>query len=215
MQTPSTMTPAMELALASNFGSKEAWLATLLATAATATQPGSALLVFQAHTGMLVNQWAPTTNPANNGEVVLLALNQDAFSTAAVGDQDTFMEDIPWGQVYERYQTAVHDATESLGAGHADVAGAVLLDVRRAGVFDKAPTKLAGSQWNDPATVGQWAGGLPADQAIVVYCVYGHEVGRVTALRLHAAGLKARYLAGGIDAWQAAGLTVEPKPVSA
>ena len=215
MQTPSTMTPAMELALASNFGSKEAWLTAFLATAGTAAQPGSALLVFQPNTGMLVNQWSPTTSPANSGEVVLLALNQEAFSAAAVGDQDAFMENMPWGQVYERYQTAVHDATESLGAGHADVEGAVLLDVRRAGVFDKAPTKLAGSQWNDPATVGHWVADLPADQEIVVYCVYGHEVGRVTALRLHAAGLKARYLAGGIDAWQAAGLNVEPKPVAA
>ena len=43
------------------------------------------------------------------------------------------------------------------------------------------------------------------DREVVVYCVYGHEVGRATALRLRAAGLKARYLRGGIDGWQAAG----------
>jgi superoxide dismutase, Fe-Mn family len=47
-----------------------------------------------------------------------------------------------------------------------------------------------------------------------VYCVYGHEVGRVTALRLQAAGLKARYLVGGIDAWQAAGRPLVDKPLS-
>lgn len=209
MQTPSTMTPAMELALASNFGSKEAWLAAFLATATPAAQPGSALLVFQPHTGALVNQWSPTASPMDGGEVVLLALNQDAFSAATVQDGEAFLCSIPWDQVYARYQTAVHDATESLSATHADVPNAILLDVRRAGVFEKAPTRLAGSQWSDPASVGDWAHDLPADKAIVVYCVYGHEVGRVTALRLHAAGLKARYLAGGIDAWQAAGLALE------
>jgi superoxide dismutase, Fe-Mn family len=63
--------------------------------------------------------------------------------------------------------------------------------------------------------VDQWAQDLPADKDIVVYCVYGHEVSRVTALRLHAAGLKARFLTGGIDTWQSAGLTVEPKLVAA
>lgn len=214
MQTPPTMTPAMELALASNFGSKEAWLAAFLSTAGAATPPGSALLVFQPQTGTLVHQWSPTGSPAGKGEIVLLSLSHEAFSASAIGDTDTFMRNIPWKQTYERYQAAVHDATESLGATHADAANAILLDVRRAGVFETALTKLVGSQWSDPATVGAWAKDLPTDKEIVVYCVYGHEVGRVTALRLHAAGLQARYLAGGIDAWQDAGLTVEPKPVS-
>jgi Fe-Mn family superoxide dismutase len=46
---------------------------------------------------------------------------------------------------------------------------------------------------------------------VIVYCVYGHEVGRATALRLRAAGLKARYLRGGIDGWQTAGRALNPK----
>ena len=52
---------------------------------------------------------------------------------------------------------------------------------------------------------------VPRDREIVVYCVYGHEVGRATALRLRAQGIKARFLRGGIDAWQAAGQPVDPK----
>jgi Fe-Mn family superoxide dismutase len=52
---------------------------------------------------------------------------------------------------------------------------------------------------------------LPSDREIVVSCVYGHEVGRTTALRLRAAGLNARFLRGGIDGWQAAGLPLVPK----
>jgi superoxide dismutase, Fe-Mn family len=47
---------------------------------------------------------------------------------------------------------------------------------------------------------------------VVVYCVYGHEVGRGTALRLRAQGVNARFLRGGIDAWEAAGLPLTDKP---
>ncbi len=46
---------------------------------------------------------------------------------------------------------------------------------------------------------------------LAFYCVYGHEVGRATALRLRALGVDARYLDGGIDAWQRAGRPTEPK----
>ena len=69
-----------------------------------------------------------------------------------------------------------------------------------------------GRAWRDPATVDAWAGDLPADREVVVYCVYGHEVGRATALRLCAAGVNARYLRGGIDGWQAAGRDLAPRP---
>ena len=66
---------------------------------------------------------------------------------------------------------------------------------------------LPEARWFDPAAVASWAAELPRDREIVVYCVYGHEVGRNTALRLRAAGLNARYLRGGIDAWS---LFVDP-----
>ena len=35
---------------------------------------------------------------------------------------------------------------------------------------------------------------IDAKIRVVVYCVYGHEVGRATALRLRAAGLEAHFL---------------------
>jgi Fe-Mn family superoxide dismutase len=46
---------------------------------------------------------------------------------------------------------------------------------------------------------------------VVVYCVYGHEVGRATAMRLRARGLDARFLRGGIDGWKTAGRPLAPK----
>jgi Fe-Mn family superoxide dismutase len=124
------------------------------------------------------------------------------------------MAHIAWAAVYQRYQDAVHAASEPFGATQEDLGIALVFDVRRAGVFDQALSMIPGARWCDPATVGEWAGELPADRDIVVYCVYGHEVGRVTALRLRAAGLRARYLRGGIDGWQAAGQALAAKAAS-
>jgi Fe-Mn family superoxide dismutase len=78
-------------------------------------------------------------------------------------------------------------------------------------VYDKATTTIPGARWCDPARVGEWAATLDPAREVVVYCVYGHEVGRSTAMRLRAAGLNARYLRGGIDACQAAGKALTPK----
>ncbi|MEJ1166576.1 rhodanese-like domain-containing protein [Variovorax sp. CCNWLW186] len=120
-----------------------------------------------------------------------------------------------WGllaRVYERYQQAVHAASEPFGATQDEVAGSTLLDVRRAGVFEHATAMIPGATWFDPSAVDRWAFELPADRGVVVYCVYGHEVGRSTAMRLRAMGIDARYLRGGFDGWQAAGRPVEAKP---
>ena len=71
---------------------------------------------------------------------------------------------------------------------------------------------IPGARWCNPAEVAAWAAELPAGEPVVVYCAYGHEVGRATALRLRAAGRNARFLQGGIDGWTAAGRTVVDKP---
>lgn len=211
------MTPAMELALVGSFGSVARWREEFVAMGKTlGGGSGWVLLVFQPHTGTLVNQWAADHAHALAGGIPLLALDMYEhahhmnFGTAADDYVDAFMGNIDWDGVYTRYQQAVYGCSEAFGASHGDVAQALLLDVRREGVFKVAKSRLAGSEWKDPAKVGHWATTLPKDTNIVVYCIYGHEVGRSTALRLRAAGLNARYLRGGIDAWQAAGLAVVP-----
>jgi superoxide dismutase, Fe-Mn family len=102
--------------------------------------------------------------------------------------------------------------SEAFGAAHDEIADAVLLDVRRASAFESATTMLPGARWCDPADVAHWAADLPADRRVVVYCVYGHEVSRATAMHLRAAGLDARWLRGGIDGWQAAQRPLVDKP---
>jgi len=136
------------------------------------------------------------------------------FGAAAGAYVDAFMANIDWAQVYERYQGAVHGASELFGADQDELADAEVLDVRRVGMFEKAEALIPGASWRDPASVDAWAGDVPRDKQIVVYCVYGHEVGRATALRLRARGVEARFLRGGIDGWQAAGRRVEPKAKS-
>lgn len=108
-------------------------------------------------------------------------------------------------------QQAVQAASEAFGAGLDEIGDALVLDVRRAGVFDQARTMIPGARWCDPATVSTWAAELPAGRSVVVYCVYGHEVSRVTAMQLRAAGWNARYLRGGMDGWRAAGGPVAHK----
>jgi len=216
-----TMVPAMTLALEASFGSVDRWRSEFVAMGkAQGGGSGWVLLTFQPRDGTLVNQWAADHTHALAGGTPILALDMYEhsyhmdFGAAAGSYVDVFMGNINWAPVYERYQLAVHGASEPYGATQAEVSGAVLFDVRRAGMFEKAETLIPGARWRDPAAVGAWAFEVAPDKEVVVYCVYGHEVGRATALRLRAHGLKARYLRGGIDGWQAAGRPLEPKEVA-
>ncbi len=213
-----TMVPAMKLALDASFGSVERWREEFVACAkALGGGSGWVLLVFQPREGTLVNQWAADHTDAVAGGVPILALDMYEhayhldFGAAAGSYVDAFMTNIDWAAVYGRYQQAAHATSETFGANQDDIGDALLLDVRRAGVFEQAGSLIPGARWCDPAAVAAWAGELPADREVVVYCVYGHEVGRVTAMRLRAAGIKARYLRGGIDGWQAAGRPTQAK----
>jgi len=212
------MAPAMALALDANFGSVDRWRAEFIAMGkALAGGSGWVLLTFLPRDGTLVNQWAADHTDALAGGVPILALDMYEhayhmdFGAAAGAYVDVFMNNIDWAQVYERYQLAVHGASEPFGAGPNELSSAEVLDVRRAGMFVKAEALIPGARWQDPAKVEAWARDVPRDKEIVVYCVYGHEVGRATALRLRAQGLKARFLRGGIDGWQAAGRPLAPK----
>lgn len=212
------MVPAMALALSASFGSVERWREEFSAMGrALGGGSGWVLLVFQPRDGSLVNQWAPDHTHALAGGVPILALDMYEhayhldFGAQASAWVDAFMGNLNWAAIYTRYQGAVHTAGDDLAADRAEVAGADLIDVRRAGVFEAAAQMLPTATWRDPAQVNAWAGSLDPAREIVVYCVYGHEVGRSTALRLRAQGLKARFLRGGIDGWQAAGLPLADK----
>ena len=210
------MVPAMALALAGSFGSERRWREEFVAMGkALGGGSGWVLLSFQPREGTLVNQWAADHAHALAGAVPLLAL--DMYEHAYAIDHgaqagayvDAFMTHIDWAKVYQRYQHAVHATSEDFAADPDRLGDALLIDVRRAAVFEQAPTMLPGARWQDPALVDAWASELPAGREVLVYCVYGHEVGRSTAMRLQALGVNARFLPGGIDAWQKAGRPVQ------
>ena len=213
-----TMAPAMALALQANFGSVESWRAEFVAMGkALGGGSGWVVLTFQPRDGTLVNLWAADHTHALAGGFPLLALDMYEhayhldFGADAGAYVDAFMVNLDWERVYARYQAAVHAVSEPFGAAPEEIEGAVLLDARRAQVFAESKALIPGARWQDPATVESWGSTLPTDRDVIVYCVYGHEVGRATALRLRALGLKARFLRGGIDAWHAAGRPLEPK----
>jgi Fe-Mn family superoxide dismutase len=201
------MAPAMALALQANFGSVERWRAEF---AALCGESRWALLAFQPREGTLINRQAANHADALATGIPILVLDMHAAGRSV----EALIDDIDWSAVYERYQHAVHAASEALAASQDELANAIVLDVRRAGVFEQAADVIPGSRWQDPMQVEQWASSLPRDRDVVVYCVYGHEVGRSTAMRLCAAGLKARFLTGGIDGWKASGRPLEPKKAS-
>ncbi len=103
------------------------------------------------------------------------------------------------------------DPSEPLGVEPGELANKRVIDVRRQAAFDKSAVMLPDAIWRDPALVDTWAGELDPANEVVVYCVYGHEVSRGTALRLRSLGLRAWFLRGGIDAWATAGLPVTGK----
>jgi Fe-Mn family superoxide dismutase len=186
-----SMAPPMALALAASFGSVERWRSGFEAL----LRAGSACLCFVPSQGRLLNGGEP-----ERGHVVL----------ARRGSADA-SRPIDWGAVYERYQHAVHDASEALGVDAEAIGDALLFDVRRAGVYEEADSRIPGARWRDPALVSQWAAALPSARRVVVYCVLGHEVGRSTALRLRAQGISAQFLRGGIEGWKAEGRPLASK----
>jgi superoxide dismutase, Fe-Mn family len=214
----SSMAPAMALALQANFGSVERWREEFVAMGkALGGGSGWVLLAFLPRDGILVTQWAADHTHALAGGIPLLALDMYEhayhldYGAAASAYVEAFMNNIDWAAVYARYQQAVHAASEQFAAAQDEIGNALVFDTRRAGAFEQADTTLPGARWRDPAAVDAWGAALPPGQEVVVYCVYGHEVGRATALRLRARGVNARFLRGGIDGWQAAGRPLEPK----
>lgn len=212
------MAPAMALALSASFGSLERWREEFVAMGlALGGGSGWVVLGFQPHDGMLVNQSAADHTHLLAGSTPVLVLDMDGhanhfdFGAQAGADVDAFMADIDWAKVHQRYQSAVHAVGDALGASQDDAAGTMLIDVRRAGVYEQASALLPGATWRDPAHVSSWADRLPRDRNVVVYCVHGHEVSRAAAMQLHARGIAARFLLGGLHGWQAAGRPLESR----
>jgi superoxide dismutase, Fe-Mn family len=187
---------------------------------ATALSGGSgwALLSWSARENRLLNHWAADHTHLLAGATPILALDMYEhsyhmdFGANAKAYVAAFMENIDWDGVALRYAAAVEASTAALAVSAEEIQNAISkrIDVRRKGAYEAAPEVIEGAFWRDPEKVDEWAGEL-AGTEVVVYCVYGHEVGQSTAARLRDAGVAARYLVGGIEDWKAAGLPMKTK----
>jgi len=79
----------------------------------------------------------------------------------------------------------------------------LVIDVRRTDDYDSAPEGIPGADWRAPALLEDWAGGIPAGAEVVLYCVRGGSVSQSVQASLAERGVKARYVEGGLEAWQA------------
>ncbi len=91
----------------------------------------------------------------------------------------------------------------------AERAPITLLDVRRSGARSEEPFTIPGATWYDPAQMEQWVDGLAGAGEIVLFCAHGESISNAVVDALHARHLKARFVEGGLEAWQAAGGAVE------
>ena len=83
-----------------------------------------------------------------------------------------------------------------------DEADVTVLDVRLIENFEADPLMIPGASYKNPDEIAQWAGSLPDDGKIVVYCVRGKWVSQKAATILERKGYDVYSLEGGIEAWK-------------
>jgi rhodanese-related sulfurtransferase len=84
-----------------------------------------------------------------------------------------------------------------------------VIDVRRKADYDGET--ILNAEWHDPEEVGKWAGDLPTDKEVVLYCARGGSVSNNVLDNLLARNIKARYIEGGIEGWKKSGGEVAKK----
>ncbi len=87
----------------------------------------------------------------------------------------------------------------------------LVFDVRREADYAASDEIIPGAMWKNPDKIDAWIGALPRTMDVVIYCVRGGSVSNSVVDRLQAAGVKARYIEGGLEAYKAAGGKVAKK----
>jgi rhodanese-related sulfurtransferase len=87
----------------------------------------------------------------------------------------------------------------------------LVFDVRREADYVASSETIPGALWKNPDKIEAWIEAMPRTQDVVIYCVRGGSVSNSVVDSLQAAGIKARFIEGGIEAWKAAGGKVTSK----
>jgi rhodanese-related sulfurtransferase len=78
----------------------------------------------------------------------------------------------------------------------------LLLDVRRDADYEADREMIPDAIKRNPEQVEQWACEIPKDKDVVVYCIRGGSVSNSVVDKLLAAGVSARYIEGGWEAYK-------------
>ena len=103
------------------------------------------------------------------------------------------------------------DAPRTIAASDLNPDTTLVFDIRREADFAASGDIIPGAMWKNPEKIDIWVGALPRTQDVVVYCVRGGGVSNSVIDRLHAEGIKARYIEGGIEAYKAVGGKIATK----
>jgi Fe-Mn family superoxide dismutase len=226
------VTPAMAEALERDFGSVQRWRTEFSAMGyALGGGSGWVLLTWMPRDGRLLNQYAAEHSQAVAGGVPILALDMYEhayhldFGANAKAYVDTFLRNVDWQAVEDRYEDAtevapprplvqpefgdlpgvgVEEVRELLAQGKVQ-----LIDTRPKHFVSRQQDIAEGVTWRDPERVGEWMGELSKEKPVVVYCAYGFHVGCKTAITLREAGFDAKYMKVGHSGWKAIGAPVK------
>jgi Fe-Mn family superoxide dismutase len=189
---------------------------------------GWVVLSWMPRDGRLLNQYASEHSQSVAGGVPILALDMYEhayhidFGANARAYVDTFLRNVDWKAVEERYEDATRVAPprpllqpefgDLPGMGVEEVRAMLasgkplqLIDARPKHFVSRTQDIAEGVTWRDPERVGEWMAELRKDEPVVVYCAYGFHVGCRTAITLRDAGFDARYMKVGHSGWKAAG----------
>ena len=222
-------TKDMKEVLAKDFGSLDRWRGEFRAMGyALGGGSGWVLLTYVPREGRLVNQYASEHSQAIAGGVPILALDMYEhsyhldFGANARAYVDTFMRNLDWPALFQRYQDArnvqpprpleqpefgdipgvdVEEVKAMMAAGQK----VRVIDVRPRHFVSRQQEIADGIEWRDPEQLQNWMGELSKSEPVVVYCAYGFHIGCKTAIALRDAGFDARFMKGGHSAWKAIG----------
>jgi Fe-Mn family superoxide dismutase len=223
------VTDAMRDVLARDFGSWQRWRDEFTGMGyGLGGGSGWVVLTYVPRDHRLVNQFAADHGDSVAGGIPILALDMYEhayhmdFGANATAYVDTFMRNLDWKAVQERYEDATkaapprpleqpefgdlpavdpEDVKAMLDAGKS----VQVIDARPRHYMSRATEIMDGAVWRDPDRIQEWVGELKKEEPVVVFCAYGFHVGCRTALQLREQGFDATFMKGGHSAWKAIG----------
>jgi superoxide dismutase, Fe-Mn family len=229
-------TSVMAEALSRDFGSVKRWRDEFVAMGyALAGGSGWALLSWLPRDGRLLNHVSMEHTQSIPGAVPILAMDMYEhayhldFGANAKGYVDTFMRNIDWKSVEDRYIDAKQVSpvrplsqpefgdlpgieAEEVKAMFVQGKPVQFIDTRPRHYVSRTQDEVVGAKWRDPERIDEWIHELSKDVPVVTFCVYGFHVGCKTATALRDAGYEAKYMKGGHAAWKAIGGEVKISP---